>query len=198
LHNTTQRGGWDRFVGRELAGRKIGLVGLGDIARRTARKLAAFDCRVFAFDPAADAGTAESLGVRLVGLDKLLKSCDVLSLHVPATAETRGMVDEAFLRRMKTGAVLVNTARGALVDEPALVAALDSGHLAAAAVDVYRTEPVSPGDTLLGHPKIITTPHTAAETEETYARVGLATARIVLDALTLSAAGHSRNGNGEW
>jgi D-3-phosphoglycerate dehydrogenase len=183
LHTSTQNGAWERFVGRELAGRTVGLVGFGDIARRTARKLAAFECVMLAHDPFGDPYAAEQLGVRLVGLDILLASSDAVSLHLPATPQTANMIDADFLRQMKPSAVLINTARGALVDEKALVAALDSGHLAAAAVDVYQREPAHPGDVLLGHPRITTTPHTAAETEETYARVGRATANTVLEVL---------------
>jgi D-3-phosphoglycerate dehydrogenase / 2-oxoglutarate reductase len=183
LHLSTRAGAWSRFVGRELAGRTVGLVGFGDIARRVARLLRAFGCTVIAHDPYAARDAAWQEMVTLVPLEALLARSDVVSLHAPATPATEGMVDEAFLAGMRPDALLVNTARGALVDERALVAALDAGHIAGAAVDVYQREPAAPGDPLVGHPKVITTPHTAAETAETYARVGAATATIVLEAL---------------
>jgi D-3-phosphoglycerate dehydrogenase len=183
LHVSTRAGAWSRFVGRELAGRTVGLVGFGDIARRVARLLHAFGCTVIAHDPYASEDGAQQESVTLVPLEHLLARSDVVSLHAPATPATEGMVNGAFLARMRPDALLVNTARGALVDERALVAALDAGHIGGAAVDVYQQEPTAPGDPLLGHPRVITTPHTAAETAETYARVGAATAAIVLDVL---------------
>jgi D-3-phosphoglycerate dehydrogenase / 2-oxoglutarate reductase len=196
LHLSTRAGAWSRFVGRELAGRTVGLVGFGDIARRVSRLLHAFGCTVIAHDPYAARDAAQREMVTLVPLEALLARSDVVSLHAPATPATEGMVDAAFLEGMRPDALLVNTARGALVDELALVAALDAGHIAGAAVDVYQREPAAPGDPLLGHPRVITTPHTAAETTETYARVGTATAAIVLE--VLEAAGRiSVSGTGQ-
>ncbi len=118
----TRAGGWPRLSGLSLAGKTVGLVGFGAIGRQTARLLAGFDCRLLAYDPLLNEATAAALGVRAAGLDELLATSDFVSLHAPVTPATRGMVDAAFLARMKPGAALVNTARGELVDEAALLA----------------------------------------------------------------------------
>ena len=161
----TRGGGWPRLPGLSLAGKTVGLVGFGAIGRQTARLLAAFDCRLLAFDPLLNEATAVARGVHAVEMDELLAASDFVSLHAPVLPETRGLVDEAFLAKMKPGACLVNTARGELVDEAALLAALTSGRLRGAALDAFQTEPPSADNPLLALPTVIATPHMGAHTD---------------------------------
>lgn len=179
----TQRGEWDRPVGRDLHGETVGLVGYGDIGRRVANILTGFGTRVIATDPFADAAAAAADGVELVERDHLLARATIVSLHLPATRETNLMVNEEFLERMRSDAVLINTARGALVDSEALADAIVRRVIAGAAVDVFDQEPVAPSHPLLRVPAITATPHLASETVDTYRRIGIATANIMIDAL---------------
>jgi D-3-phosphoglycerate dehydrogenase len=146
---------------RRLEGRTLGLVGFGNIPRRVAPKAMAFGLKVVAYDPYAPADAARAAGVQLVGFEQLLAISDYVSLHAPLTPQTRGMFDADAFSKMKKGAYLINTARGPLIDEPALIAALDSDHLGGAALDVVATEPLAKGSSLLGRANVILTPHTA-------------------------------------
>ena len=161
----TKRGHWPRLSGATLEGKIVGLLGLGAIGWRVARRLQGFDCDIVAHDPAVDDAYASSAGVRLMPADAVVGQADFLSLHVPVLPSTRGMVDTRFLGRMKQGAFLVNTARGELVDEEALVQALRSGHLRGAALDAFSSEPPDPDSLLLTLPNVIATPHTGAHTD---------------------------------
>lgn len=148
--------------GLEVDGATIGLVGFGRIARRVAAAAQGLGMSVIAFDPyVTDPGVA---GVRMVDLDELLTSSDVVSLHAPAGAGTHHLIGTATLAKMKRGAYLVNCARGGLVDQEALVIALDSGQLAGAGLDVTDPEPLPVGHPLLTHPAIVVTPHIASST----------------------------------
>lgn len=160
------------FTGLELCDRTLGLVGLGRIGVRVARMGQAFGMRVVAHDPLLTAERAAELGVEpAASLDGLLAEADVVSLHLPLTAETRMLFDAARLSRMRRGAVLINAARGGLIDEQALLAALESGHLSGAGLDVFTTEPPPPDHPLLAHPAVIATPHIAAATGAAKARL---------------------------
>jgi D-3-phosphoglycerate dehydrogenase / 2-oxoglutarate reductase len=145
---------------RRLEGQILGLVGLGNIPRRVAPKAMAFGMKVVAHDPYVSVDSARELGVELVSFDRLLEISDYVSVHAPLTAQTRGLFGADAFRRMKKGAYIVNTARGPLIDEAVLVAALDSGHLGGAALDVVTTEPLSKDSPLLGRANVILTPHT--------------------------------------
>ena len=136
-------GQWDRkrFVGVELQGKTLGVVGLGRIGQRVAARARAFEMKVVAFDPFLDAAAARRLDVELLDLDELLGRADIVTLHTPLTDQTRGLLGAARLARMKPGALLINCGRGGVVDEAALLAALDSGRLAGAALDVFAEEP---------------------------------------------------------
>ena len=154
----------------ELAGRIFGVVGYGAIGRAAARIARGFGMRVLVYTRHVKPEYAAH-EVEFVPFDRLLEESDVVSLHCPATAETRGMIDESALAAMKPGAILLNTARGALVDEAAVCAALKSGHLGYYASDVAAHEPVRPKDGLLHCPNVLLTPHVAWATEEALARL---------------------------
>lgn len=160
-----------RFVGRDLNGRTLGLLGFGRAARAVARRTAGFDIERLAYCRNPDRGAADRLGVRIVEFDELLARCDVLSIHVTLTAETRGMLGARELGRMKPGACLINTSRGPVVDEAALLAALRSGHLAAAALDVFDVEPPPPDHPLLAMDNVIVTAHIASDSTDAFRAV---------------------------
>jgi D-3-phosphoglycerate dehydrogenase len=177
-------GEWKRskFVGTELQGKTIGLVGLGQVGARVAARLAPWGVRLLAFDPYISDEKATELGVVLSGLDDLLEASDVVSLHTPVTPETTGLMNAARFAKMKEGSFLVNCARGALVDEAALLQALDSGRLAGAAIDVFSVEP--PKDFALAkHAKVVATPHLGASTVEAQDRVATETVEMLVEAL---------------
>lgn len=163
---------------RDLAGSTVLLVGFGRIGTRTARLCAAFGMRVLVSDPAVPANTVRGLGYEPVAdLGAALGEADFVSLHCPSNSTTRHMVDAAFLAAMRTGSVLVNTARGTLVVEADLEAALRSGHLAGAGLDVVYTEPMSAVIPLLGLESVVATPHVAASTLQGLRRMALAAAQ---------------------
>jgi (S)-sulfolactate dehydrogenase len=176
-----------RLIGREIGGRRLGLVGFGAIARQTARRAVALGMEVVAHDPylAGDDPAWAAHGAASLPLDDLLATADAVSLHVPLTASTRNLIDAAALERLRPGAVLVNAARGGVVDEAALAAALRSGRLSGAMLDVFEHEPLPRGSPLANAPNLILTPHIAGVTEESNARVSAVTAanvRRVLEA----------------
>jgi D-3-phosphoglycerate dehydrogenase len=144
-----------------LSGRVLGLVGFGNIPRTLAPKAKAFGLRVVTHDPYVAADVLAKAGVEAVGFDELLAMSDFVSVHAPLLPATRGLFNAEVFRKMKKGALLINTARGPLVDETALVAALDSGYLGGAALDVVTTEPLAKESKLIGRDNVILTPHTA-------------------------------------
>jgi D-3-phosphoglycerate dehydrogenase len=146
---------------RRLAGQVLGLIGFGNIPRALAPKAKAFGFEVIVHDPYAGKDVFAAGAVEAVSLEALLARSDAISVHAPLTSATRGLIDAAAFARMKKGAVIVNTARGPLIDEPALLAALDSGHLGGAALDVVATEPLPKDSPLIGRDNVILTPHTA-------------------------------------
>jgi (S)-sulfolactate dehydrogenase len=184
-------GEWPRTAlsdGRESAGKTLGLVGFGGIGQLAARLAQALGMRVVAYDPMlpADAPVWRETGTACVSLEELLAQADAVSLHVPLTDATRGLMDEARIAAMKPGAVLVNTARGGIVDEAALAQALRDGRLGGAALDVFEHEPLAAGSPLAGAPNLVLTPHIAGVTRESNQRVsGLIAARVAasLDAI---------------
>lgn len=183
-------GGWPRdrlITGREIAGKTLGIIGFGDIGRRVAKLADAFRMRILGHDPllpATHAGWAETR-TEMVPLEDLLARADAVTLHVPLTAETRGLVSAARLALMKPEAVLVNAARGGVVEEAALAAALREGRLGGAALDVFETEPLPPGSPLAGLPNLLLTPHIAGATIESNARVSSLIAARVRVALAM-------------
>lgn len=181
-------GQWPRArlsEGREALGKTLGLVGFGDIGRQAAALAQAFGMQVAAFDPmlAADDPVWARTGVRSVALDTLLAQSDAVSLHVPLVAATRHLLDAQRIAGMKRGAVLINTARGGVVDEAALAQALRDGHLGGAALDVFEHEPLPAGSVLADVPNLILTPHIGGVTQEANARVSMMIAQQVRQTL---------------
>ena len=166
-------GRWERtkYMGVELRGRTLGVIGLGNIGSEFARRGAALEMRVLGYDPYVSAEVASRLGVELTDVDTILAESDFVSVHVPLTPATRGLIGERELAKAKPGVRLINCARGGIIDEAALLAALNDGRVAGAALDVFTQEPPI-GNPLVGHPKVIATPHLGASTEE--AQVGAA------------------------
>jgi (S)-sulfolactate dehydrogenase len=181
-------GEWPRGAlgeGRETAGKTLGIVGFGGIGRLAARLAQALGMQVIAADALipADSPVWRDTGVAPRELDELLAEADAVSLHVPLTPETRRLIDASRIGRMKPRAVLVNSARGGIVDEAALVAALRSGRLAGAALDVFEQEPLPAGSPLAGVPNLVMTPHVAGVTRESNGRVSSLVAGKVAEAL---------------
>jgi len=177
---STRAGKWERGTsGHELAGKTVGFIGYGRIAREVARRLAPFGATTVAFDPfVPDSGDA----TRMVQLPELLRSSDIVSVHAALTPGNRHLLDGSAFAQMKPGAFVVNVARGALVDEAALLAALDSGQVGGAALDVFEEEPPK-NRALLEHPHVIVTPHLGASTAEAQRRAGRDIVEEVLRAL---------------
>jgi D-3-phosphoglycerate dehydrogenase / 2-oxoglutarate reductase len=178
---SVRRGEWDksRFMGRELRGKTMGIVGLGKIGRAVAQRARAFEMTCVGHDPLVSDADVRAIGVEPLPLDELLSRAEVLTLHVPLSPETRGMIGAERLARLPRGAFLVNAARGGLLDEGALLAALESGAIAGAALDVFSSEPPQ-GSPLLGHPRVVATPHVGAATLEAQEAVGEEIVRLLL------------------
>lgn len=183
LNGELKQGKWHRFVGHDISGMTIGLLGFGDIARRVAKKLMGFDVNIIAYDMFPNEEAARELNVTLVNKEDVLRNSDILSIHIPCTEENLHIMNKETFAMMKPGSYFINTARGGLVDTEALCDAVESGHLAGAATDVYEEEPLSMDSRILKIPNIITTPHTGAETAEVYKNVALYTAQEVIDVL---------------
>lgn len=175
---------WNRkkFVGTELQKKKLGVIGFGRIGQAVARRAQAFDMEVLAYDPFLSEERIRQIDAEPRSLDALLAEADVVTLHVPLTDETRGILSGKRLRTMKEGAMLINCARGGVVDEATLLELLDSGHLAGAGLDVFAQEP-PPDWRLATHEKVVATPHLGAQTEEAQVRISTQTAKMVLAAL---------------
>ena len=176
-----RQGLWSRFPMYELRGKTVGLVGFGRIGKRLAQLVRVFDAKVIIYDPYVTEETAQQLGVQKVELDQLLQDSDIVSLHLPSTPQTKHFINADTISRMKTGAYLVNTSRGGLVDEAALVEALRSGKLSGAGLDVYAVEPVQKGNPLFELENVTLAPHVAALTKETNYNAGIICAKSIID-----------------
>lgn len=182
LDQSLHQGQWSRYVGRELRGKTVGLVGFGDIAQRLAKLLQGFDVKILACKRnAAIPAAAGQLGVTITDFQTVLRESDVVSVHVPGSKDNQNLIGAAELATMKHGAILINTSRGVVVDSSALLEAVRSGHLAGAGVDVYEPEPPKPEEPALQDPRILCTPHSASETQETFQNNGALIARQILD-----------------
>jgi len=183
---TVRSGSWDRknLEGVELYNKTLGIIGVGRIGSELSRRAIAFGMRVLAYDPYLSATRARSLQIELLDeLDDLLVHSDFISLHTPLTAETRHLIDARRLQKTKPGVRIINCARGGLIDETALIAALQSGHVAAAALDVFEAEPLPTDSPLRTVPNLVITPHLGASTAEAQESVGIEIAQSVRAAL---------------
>ncbi len=185
---STQAGKWEknRFMGVEITGKTLGIIGCGNIGAIVADRAQGLKMKVIAFDPFLSPERAKDIGVEKVELDDLLKRADFITLHTPLTDKTRNIIDAAAIAKMKKGVRIINCARGGLVDEQALVEALDAGHVAGAAFDVFTEEPATK-NVLFGHAKVICTPHLGASTTEAQENVALQVAEQMSDYLLTGA-----------
>jgi D-3-phosphoglycerate dehydrogenase / 2-oxoglutarate reductase len=177
-------GKWDRkpFVGVELQHKTLGVIGFGRIGQKVAARAKAFEMEVVAYDPFLDAQAARRLEIELLTLEELLARADVVTLHTPLTEQTRNLLSAERIAGMKRGALVINCGRGGVIDEQALLAALDSDHLGGAGLDVFAKEP--PEDWALArHPKVVVNPHIGAQTHEAQERISIETAEMLLAAL---------------
>jgi len=178
LDASTRRGDWRPLqVGRELSSCVVGLIGLGGIGSLVAQRLTGFGCRVLGFDPAA----ASPSGVELVTLEELLTTADVISLHVPLLDSTRHLLGSTQFATMRPGAIVINTSRGALIDEAALLDALEAGRISAVALDVFETEPLRSGAPLLRASGLTLTPHIGGFTQDSVLQMGRASIQNLVD-----------------
>ncbi|WP_019969573.1 phosphoglycerate dehydrogenase [Mycobacterium sp. 141] len=181
---TLREHAWKRssFSGTEIFGKTVGVVGLGRIGQLVAQRLAAFGAHIVAYDPYVSQARAAQLGIELVTLDELLGRADFISIHLPKTKETAGLIGKENLAKTKLGVIIVNAARGGLIDEQALADAITSGHVRAAGLDVFATEPCTDSP-LFELPQVVVTPHLGASTEEAQDRAGTDVAASVKLAL---------------
>jgi D-3-phosphoglycerate dehydrogenase len=192
-----RRGEWRRadFVGTELRGKTLGIVGLGKIGMAVAQRARAMEMTLVGSDPYVSAEVAAEHGIELIEMDDVLRRADVVTVHVPLLAETRGMIGPEQLGLMKPTAFVINVARGGVIDEAALAEALRDGRIGGAAIDVYAHEP--PHDSpLLDAPNTVLTPHLGASTREAQTKAGVEVAEQVLDALAGREARHAVNSVG--
>ena len=191
---STQAGKWEknRFMGVEITGKTLGVIGAGNIGSIVADRALGLRMRVIAYDPFLSPERAIDLGVEKVELEDLFKRADFITLHTPLTEKTKNIVDAAAMATMKKGVRIINCARGGLVDEVALRAALDSGQVAGAAFDVFSTEPANENP-LFGHPNVICTPHLGAATSEAQENVALQVADQMSDYLLRGAISNAVN-----
>ena len=165
-NDMVRAGKWEKDVVHELIGSCVGIVGFGAIGKRLAKLLQGFDCKILAYDPFPDQEAAARYGVAFADLDSLLSEADAVSLHVPLTGETKGMISHAQLDRMKPWSVIVNTSRGGIIDEEALYEALKNRTIGGAGIDVFAQEPLPAASPLRTLDNVILTPHNSSQTEE--------------------------------
>lgn len=176
---------WSRFfeskTGNQLEGKTVGIIGFGDISKALSKMLLGFDCKILAYDINWDSDAAQELGVEFAEIDKIRAEADIISLHVPSTPSTNGMINKEFLRGMKKNAILINTARGKLVVAEDLADALNNGVIAGAGMDVFSPEPPEPDNPLLTAKNTVLLPHSGACTIESHEKAGMMAARNAAD-----------------
>ncbi|MDD5097315.1 MAG: phosphoglycerate dehydrogenase [Candidatus Omnitrophica bacterium] len=184
-NSSTKKGEWKRskFMGVELYSKTLGIVGFGRIGSEVAKRAKSFGMKVLAYDPFLSAKVAESIGVEIAELKKVLMESDYITVHTPLTEETRHMISDEQFAMMKKGVRIINCARGGIIDEPALIKALTDGKVAGAAMDVFENEPLAADNPFLKLDNVVITPHLGASTEEAQVNVAIEVAEIVRDAL---------------
>src|SRR5580692_7729658 len=182
---STKSGKWEKkkFLGTELRGKTLGVMGLGSIGREVVRRARGFEMKIIASDPYVNSVTAADVGVTLVSVDELYAQSDYITLHVALTVETQGILNDSAFAKMKKGVRVVNCARGELIDGDALRRAMESGHVAVAALDVFQTEPPAAGEPLLALENVLATPHIGGSTEEAQEIVGVRIVEQVVEYL---------------
>lgn len=180
MNSAVRKGEWPRPMFHELKSRTVGLLGFGAIARNLAERLAGFHPQIIAYDKYPNMAEAERLNVRMVSQEEVLKQSDIISIHLPATPETKHLICRETIEQMKDGAYLINTARGSIVCEKDAADALAGGKLAGFATDVFETEPIDLSGPLFEMPNYIATPHVSAETYENCEQTSIVTAKALL------------------
>lgn len=183
IQKELEKGNWVRCLGNELKGKTVGLLGFGAIARLVAKKLAAFDVNIQAYDIYMNEELAASMGVKVVSREEVICNSDIVSLHIPVTEDTHHLFDAKMFAKMKKGAYLINAARGGLVDLDALCDALKSGQIAGAALDAFEVEPLSADAEIFRSGNVICTPHIGAETREAYHNVSMTVSQDIVAVL---------------
>lgn len=184
LDQTTRKGDWMRYTGRTLRGKTYGLIGFGAIAQYVAKILSGFDVeKIYAYDLYPNYEAAEKLGVTMTDFDTVIKESDIISLHIPCTPETIKLIDEKEFKSMKDSAVLINVARGPVVDQNALYTALKEKWIAGAGIDVFEVEPTDADNPLFTLDNIVIMPHQAGDTYETFDKVGYFAAQVIVDVM---------------
>ncbi|MDR1766744.1 MAG: phosphoglycerate dehydrogenase, partial [Lachnospiraceae bacterium] len=178
-----REGDWSRPYFQELGGKTVSILGFGAVGRQIARKLSGFDVEILAYDKFPDEAAAKALGVRLCSLGEAIRLGDVISVNLPSLPDTYHLINAETIAAMKDGVILVNTARGALVDEGAAAQALLCGKVAGFATDVFESEPVTAANPLFGCPHFLAAPHVATDTAQNFVRIGKVVAEAVTDAL---------------
>ena len=188
-------GKWEksRFVGMELYNRTLAVIGLGNIGRLVAERAKGLGMKVIAYDPFLSEAAKAAAGVELVSFDEMLTRADAISVHVPRTPETTGLLNDAAFAKVRPGVLIINAARGGIIDEAALLRALDAGQVGGAAMDTFEKEPPSADDPLVLHDGVICTPHLGASTEQAQVNVAIAVAEQVRDYLVDGIVGNALN-----
>lgn len=184
LNRSVRAGEWTRFMAHELKSQTVGFLGFGAVAREAAKHLSGFECTMLAYDKYPDQETADKLQVQITGFDEVIKNSDIISLHLPALDDTFEIINAKSIEKMKDGVILINTARGSLVDEKALYEALKLGKIAGVGTDVFAKEPVNASNPLFEFEQYVALPHTSAETYENCEDTSLATAGDIIDCLS--------------
>ncbi|MCP5468679.1 MAG: phosphoglycerate dehydrogenase [Deltaproteobacteria bacterium] len=181
-----KQGKWEKkkFMGRELCNKNLGIVGVGNIGKIVADRALGLKMKVLGYDPFLSSEAASKLGIELVDLDTLFKKADYITVHVPLNDKTKNLINQAAFEKMKSGVFIVNCARGGIVNEKDLLAALESGKVGGAALDVFEQEPPAEDDALVNHPQVVCTPHLGASTDEAQVNVAIEVAEQVVDYLT--------------
>lgn len=178
-----KQGIWDRkkYIGTELYGKKIGIIGLGKVGKEVAIRCKSFGMEVLGFDPVLTQDTAQKIGVKLVSFDDLLRESDIITIHVPLSDETKNLIGKNEFDKCKDGVKIINCARGGILNEAALVDALNSGKVSSAALDVFEKEPPEFPNELISHPRVIVTPHIGASTKEAQEKVAIQIAQQIVE-----------------
>jgi len=183
LHKAVESGEWPRANGMELAGKTLGIIGLGAIGKKLALRAAAFEMKVMAYDPWLDKGFVDSHEIVSCELDEMIENSDVISLHVPLNEKTYHLINRERIQKMRDGAIIINTARGGLIDETAAAEAVKSGKLRGLGIDAFETEPLTESP-LKGLPGVIFTPHSGAHTAEAISCMGTMSVQNLIDVLS--------------